>query len=102
MTPGADETSDKPADKLRNKKPQPSARELTHMEAAFEWLRLLHGEDQVTAQMISHWALNVARRRSVKILCQRQGWALPTFYRKRTSGLAYLANYLNAKAYPLF
>jgi len=80
----------------------PSPRELTHMEAALDWLRILGQEDQVTAQMVSHWALTAARRHSVKILCQRHGWALATFYRKRMNGLAFLATHLNIKAIPVF
>jgi len=84
------------------RRPPPSPRELTHMEAAFDWLRVLGQRDQVMAQMVSHWALTASRHHSIRILCQRHGWALATFYRKRIGGLTFLATHLNANAFPVF
>jgi hypothetical protein len=82
--------------------PRPTAAEIAAMEAAFDWLRELHGVDSGMASVASLWALSAARRRSVRKLCAKRGWAPYTFYRKRAKALAYLADALNARNVPVF
>jgi hypothetical protein len=65
---------------------RPSAAEITHMEAAFEWLSELCVEDSGMALVTT--PLGVARRgRSIKKLCAEKQWAPHTFLRKRAKAL---------------
>jgi hypothetical protein len=81
---------------------RPSAAEITHMEAAFEWLSELRVEDSGMALVTTLWALRAARGRSIKKLCAEKQWAPHTFFCKRAKALASLAAVLNARGVPVF
>ena len=81
---------------------RPTAAEIAHMEAAFEWLRELRLQDSGMALVTTLWALRTARGRSIKALCAEKQWAPHTFFRKRAKALACLAEMLNARAVPVF
>lgn len=92
------DSGDKP---LRHRLP-PSCLELTQMDLALEWLRLLRQTDSGMALVTGLWAYNAARGRSIKELCQTKSWALHTFYRKRSKALNFIARYLNQHVTPVF
>jgi hypothetical protein len=81
---------------------RPTSREITQMEAAFDWLRELRAADSGMALVTSLWAMRAARGRSVKALCAEKKWAPHTFYRKRAKALSHLAVSLNARGVPVF
>jgi hypothetical protein len=81
---------------------RPTSAEIAEMETAFDWLRELRGVDSGMALVASLWALSAARRRSVRRLCAKRGWAPYTFYRKRAKALVYLADALNARNVAVF
>jgi hypothetical protein len=91
-----------PRERALECKMRPSATELSHMETAMEWLRLLRQTDSGMALVTGLWAYNAARGRSIKELCQTKSWALHTFYRKRSKALIYIVGKLNALGTPVF
>src|ERR1700720_100974 len=60
---------------------RPSAAEITHMEAAFEWLSELRVEDSGMALVTTLWALRAAERRTIQTRYAEKQCALFTFFR---------------------
>jgi hypothetical protein len=81
---------------------RPTAVEIAHMEAAFEWLRELRLVDTGMALVTTLWALRTARGRSIKALCLEKQWAPHTFFRKRAKALACIAETLNSQGVAVF
>jgi hypothetical protein len=98
------EESEKRAREIRQNRTivRPSAADIAGMDAAFEWLRELRRVDPGMALVTSLWALYSARHRSIRKLCLARQWAPHMFYRKRAKALDHLAQWLKARAVPVF
>jgi hypothetical protein len=58
---------------------------------------------KASASMVTTlWALRAAQGRSLKRLCAEKHWAPRTFFRKRGQALGMLAEWLNARAVPVW
>ncbi len=76
---------------------RPSGRDIDRMDRALDWLRELRDFDPGVALVTSLWALQAARRRSVRALCRDKGWAPATLYKLRGRALDHLATALNTR-----
>jgi hypothetical protein len=76
---------------------RPDGTEIARMDVALDWLRALRAHNGELAMVISFWALQAARRRSVRAICREFGWKPSTFYYQRNLALVFLAEALNKK-----
>jgi hypothetical protein len=78
-----------------------SAQDISRMEQAHDWLRLILAPYAEERACLSRWAAAVAYRRSVSRLLMQQRWSKPTFYRRVTAGAHVIALELIRQGQPV-
>jgi len=63
-----------------------SAEDITRMDEAQDWLRVILAPHPLERQCLSQWAAAVAYRLSLRQLLARRRWARSTFYRHVSAG----------------
>jgi hypothetical protein len=78
-----------------------SAEDITRMEQAHDWLRIILAPHPLERQCLSQWAAAVAYRLSLRQLLARRRWARSTFYRHVGAGAHVIALELKRQGRPV-
>jgi hypothetical protein len=78
-----------------------SASDLTRMDAAQDWMRVILAPYPEERRCLSQWATAIAYRRSVRRLLVQRGWSRTTFYRYVTAGAHIVAMELRRQGQPV-
>jgi hypothetical protein len=78
-----------------------SAEDVSRMEAAHDWLRVILVPYPEERLCLSQWAAAVAYRRSLRRLLEKRRWSRTTFYRYVTAGAHVVALELNQQGLPV-
>jgi hypothetical protein len=78
-----------------------SAHEITRMENAQDWLRLILAPYPEERLCLSAWAAAIAYRRSIRRLLVQRRWSRTTFYRYTTAGAHVIAIELRRQGLPV-
>ena len=78
-----------------------SAQDISRMEAAHDWLRVIFVQYPQERLCLSQWAAAIAYRRSLRRLLAQRGWSRSTFYRYVTAGALIIAIELGRQGEPV-
>jgi hypothetical protein len=78
-----------------------SSQEISRMEIAQDWLRVILARYPEERMCLSAWAAAIAYRRSVRRLLVQRGWSRSTFYRYVTAGAHVVAIELKRQGCPV-
>jgi hypothetical protein len=78
-----------------------SAEELTRMDDAQDWMRVILAPYPEERRCLSQWATAISYRRSVRRLLVQRGWSRTTFYRYVTAGAHIVAMELRRQGQPV-
>jgi len=70
------------------------AKELTRMEEAHEWLRVILRNYPEDRMCLAGWAAAIAYGHSLRSLMVRKRWSRSSFYRRKDTGSAFIAQVL--------
>lgn len=73
------------------------AAELSRMEEAHEWLRVILAQHEIERMCLAHWAACIAYRRSLRRLLEKKRWARTSFYRRLAIGSLVISMELNER-----
>jgi hypothetical protein len=78
-----------------------SAVDVSQMEEAHDWLRVILGPYPAERLCLSQWATAIAYRRSVRRLLTQRQWSRTTFYRYVAAGAFFIAFELQRQGQPV-
>lgn len=78
-----------------------SAEDISRMEAAHDWLRVILAPYPEERLCLMQWATAVAYQRSLRRLLLERRWSRSTFYRYATAGAHIIALELNRESQPV-
>jgi hypothetical protein len=78
-----------------------SAQEISRMEVAQDWLRIILAPYPQERLCLSAWAATIAYRRSLRRLMLQRRWSRSTFYRHVTAGAHVIALELKRQGCPV-
>lgn len=97
----ADDAREQVLDVWQNCNGGASAQELTRMETAHDWLRIILARYPQERLCLGHWAAGIAYRRSLRRLLAQRRWSRSTFYRYAMAGALIIAVELRQQGEPV-
>jgi len=98
---GWTDARDRVLDNWANTRESVFSAEISRMEAAHEWLRVILANYEIERTCLAQWAACIAYRRSLRDMLARKRWARATFYRKVAIGSLVIAIELERRGDPV-